>query len=374
VPDQILYVHHASVLGGAEISLLELIRCLDRQRHQPAVMLPSQGPLAAALGELDTPVHIAPLRRLRRTMNPVALARYWSAMRATRRRLRDVLAQENISLVHCNSTTAQLFVGDVPLRRGVPCVWHVRDLRPLDTLQRRLERNATKVVAVSRAVAESLRSEKTVVVHNGVDVAKFCPHVSGAALRAELEIDHEAFVIGTAAQWVPWKRLDVFLAAAEAMAAAHPRCRFLVAGEDLFRQHPRLSADLRQAAATPPLRGKLHLLGHRADMPQVMAALDVFVLPSEREPFGRVLIEAMAAGRPVVAVRGGGPDDIVTPECGVLLDSADASALAAALERMIEHPELRARMARAARARTEAHFSTQRTAATIESIYEELLH
>jgi len=361
------------VLGGAEISLVELVRCLDRSRFEAVAMLPGPGPLAEALEARGVAVYYAPLRRLKRTLNPFALGDYWLTRRAVQRRLSVLIREQGIHLVHANSVTAQLLTGNVAARLGVPCLWQCRDLRPLGALGAKLARSADRIVAVSQAVASLLASPKAVVVHNGVDVERFAPDVSGEAIRDEFGIPREAPVIGMTAQWVPWKRHDVFLAAARRVVETHPECRFLLAGDDLFGDHPALAAEIRRAADTEPLRGKLHLLGCRAEMPPVIAAMDVLVLPSEGEPFGRALIEAMAMARPVIAVRGAGPDDIVTPDCGVLLEAPEADSMAAALIRLLERPEERRRMGQAGRARVEDCFSAQRTASAIQAIYEELL-
>jgi glycosyltransferase involved in cell wall biosynthesis len=134
-----------------------------------------------------------------------------------------------------------------------------------------------------------------------------------------------------------------------------------------------LAESIREAASSEPLRGRLLLAGQRTDMPSLLAAMDIFVLPSAREPFGRALIEAMAAGKPVIAMRGGGPDDIVTPEIGILLDDQEPEMLRSAILALAKNPMLRARMGANGRSRVEAFFSVHRMAQAVQEVYGRLL-
>ena len=373
MPHHILYVHHASVLGGAEVSLLELVRCLDQERFQPLVMLPESGPLLSELADRGVDVSVASIGRLTRTFNPFSLCRYCLNIRKVRRQLHKLIENEKINLVHCNGLTSLLFVGAVPQRMGVPCVCHLRDARPLCALQRRYMRHASKLIAVSGAVARVVESDRTVIVHNGVNPDVFHPEVDGKDVRSELGIEPEAIVMGMVAQWVPWKRHDVFLDAAREIAASHPQVCFLLVGRDQFDDHPEIAQMIHAAGEEEPLHGRMIVAGQRSDMPSVMGAMDILVLPSENEPFGRTLVEAMATGKAVICVRGGGPEEIVTPECGLLLETPDAGQLVSGLERLLRDPALRAEMGQAGRERVISHFSSEKCAEHIQAVYEGLI-
>lgn len=370
---RILYVHHADVLGGAEWSLAELVRAVDRRRFEMLAALPGDGPLSQVLTELHVAVLRVPMVRMRRTRNPLRLLRYWRCLRAAAETLAERVKSERIDLVHANSPQAALVAGDLVRRRKVPLVVHWRDLVRRGLVWKDILRRCDRVVAVSKAVASCLDSPKVVVVANGVDAERFGPGVSGDGVRRELGVPEGAPVVIMVAQWVPWKRHDVFLEAARRVGAGRPECHFVLAGEDHFGDHPELARRIRRAANEPALRGRLHILGQRADMPALMAASDVLVLPSEGEPFGRVLIEAMAAGRPVVAARSGGPEEIVTPDCGVLVDGPDAEAFAEAIEELLADPASRRRMGEAGRQRVLQHYTARQMAAAMERLYEELL-
>ena len=117
----------------------------------------------------------------------------------------------------------------------------------------------------------------------------------------------------------------------------------------------------------------IYLLGFRSDVAALMAACDIFVLPAPAEPFGLVLIEAMAMGKPVIAAAAGGPLEIVADgETGLLFEPGDAASLAAAMRRLLENPDLRQRMGQAGRRRYEEMFTAQRMAENMAAVYESM--
>ncbi len=222
-------------------------------------------------------------------------------------------------------------------------------------------RHAGRLICVSHAVAEHMAaqgipSERLAVVHNGIDPA---PYLSGGV--AQLPVPDGAFVVGTAAHLSPKKGFAELVEAAALVPEAH----FVVAGEGPMR--PEL-----EYASAERLGGRLHLLGWRDDMPALMRRHDVFCLPSVREPFGLVLLEAMAAAKPVVVFRSGGaPEVVVEGETGLLAEPGDAADLARCLQQLAGDAELRLRMGEAGRARVLDAFTLDRQAACLAERFEE---
>lgn len=215
-------------------------------------------------------------------------------------------------------------------------------------------RKADRLVCVSRAVADhmieqGIPADRLVVVHNGIDPA---PYLS--AEPADLPVPAGAFVVGTVAHLSPKKGFAELATAAALVPGAH----FVVAGEGPMRPY------LGRVASA--LQGRLHLLGWRDDVPALMRRIDAYCLPSLREPFGLVLLEAMAAGRPVVAFRSGGAPEVVADgETGLLVPAGDVEALAAAIRRLAEDSELRERLGAAGQARMLGRFTLERQAARL---------
>jgi glycosyltransferase involved in cell wall biosynthesis len=255
-----------------------------------------------------------------------------------------------------------------------------------------IQKNAALVIAISEAVREHLMHEgnpedKIRLVMNGLDLAPF--EDAGAvreAARAELGLDPRAFVAGSAGAFVPWKRHEDFvrafgaLAEGEVAGAAHDGtvdvaklipARAVLFGDDISGENGRYAFDLKKLA-DELVGARLHFAGWRDDVPQMLPALDVFVSASDGEPFGRVIVEAMAAGVPVIATDSGAKREIIEDDVtGVLVPQGDVTALGEAMENLMRDPERRARLADAGRKRANSEFKVDRVAQEVMDVWEE---
>jgi glycosyltransferase involved in cell wall biosynthesis len=176
------------------------------------------------------------------------------------------------------------------------------------------------------------------------------------------------------AQLVPWKNHLAFIEAAARLAASLPTARFVIAGDDLFGEHPAYRTALERRAEQLGLKDRLVFAGYRLDIGALLNTCDVLIHPATREPLGRVILEAMAAGKPVVAVNAGGPAEIVRHERdGLLTATAAPDELAAAALRLIQDPALAERLGATARQRVGDGFDIRRTVREIEALYAKLL-
>jgi len=171
-----------------------------------------------------------------------------------------------------------------------------------------------------------------------------------------------------------WKGVHVFIDAVAQVAGRRPEAHFLVVGGTLFGLEKRYDHELRARVASLGLDGTVTFAGHRSDVDRFFAAADVVVHASiEPEPFGMVLVEAMAWGKPVIASDSGGPREIVRHgETGLLVPPNDPALLAHALIRLIEDSELRNRMGKAGAARFKEAFLASRMTRELEEAYEEV--
>ena len=336
-PRRIGFVHSVALIGGAERSLLILLRHLDRTRETPVLLCPP-GPLADEARTLGIEV--------RPWCGGRAHRRGWAglgtAARAALAATHLALRAGDLDLLHANSPLAALAALPWRAVTGRPLVWHVRDLRLPPGLVCLLAPRVSCALAISRAVADELRRaglapDRLALLPNVLDPDDQ-PVVAPATARAELGLRGDDEVLLAVGQVVPWKGWDVLLAAAAQLAPRRPRLRLVLAGADRWGEHPAFAAQLRARAASPPLAGHVVWVGWSARVPALLAAADLLVLPSRGEPFGRVLLEAMAARRPVVATTGG-PSDVVRPGVtGWLVPPGDPAALAAALDRALALP------------------------------------
>ena len=391
MPETILFLDHATQLSGAELSLLSLAKGLDRQRYRPVVVLPDAGPLAEALEQAGVEVRFVPMgaemlrvsREYARSHPLRALGR-GRDMLLPALRIRRLIRETGAAIVHTNSVKSH-FLGALAVSfTPAKLIVHERNILDDSTVRRWLLRiadwRAARVIAISDAVAAPYRERlrhptKVVTVYNGIDVARFAA-ADGAAFRQELGLGPEALLVVQVGQIARWKGQDIFLRAAAQVAGQFPAAQFAIVGKVLFPQNEAAyEKHLHVLVEHLGLEGRVRFVGQRDDIPQVLAAADVVVHPAaEPEPFGRVLAEAMAAGKPVVASAcGGTPEIIADGETGVLVPPGEPGAIVEALAALLADPTRRLLMGQAGRRRAAERFSEARMIAGVQDCYRAVL-
>jgi glycosyltransferase involved in cell wall biosynthesis len=264
-------------------------------------------------------------------------------------------------------------------------IWHLHDYvgtRPLvRALLRSVVSRCSMMVAVSKSIAADARKAlpqgpPVAVIHNAVDTDVFTPH--GPALDlAELSglppAPAGAMRVGLVATFAHWKGHEVFLQAASAVAGKH---RFYVVGGPIYATGgSQWSIEgLRARASALGLAGRVGFTGFVEDVPAAMRGLDIVVHAStEPEPFGLVILQAMACARPVIVTAVGGACELIAPEeTALAVPAGGSAALARAIERLAADPALRARLGEAARANAERRFSRTRLAGVVLRLYDDL--
>lgn len=382
-PLKVLYVDHVAYIGGAEISLLGLLReLLQSGALQPVVLLPEDGVLVKELIELGIDVRIISCIQLNVTLNPFSLLAYIYNLMRFNYYVVKMIKSENFDLIHANSIKAGILIGLAAKICEKPLVWHIRDFYP-DGWVPLFVKIWGKVfaswsIAISERVASMLGTQmRKSIIYNGVDVATFTPSTlphQRNEIRAELGLAPDVKLIGMVGQLTPWKRQDVFLAMAEKVVGQYENVHFVIVG-DVYHQHDTAYRDqLLQFIRSHVLTDVVSFVGWRKDIVDVMAALDVLVHPAQEEPFGRVVIEAMAAGKPVVAVNSGGlPEIVVDGETGFLVPLDDPVSIASVIVQLIQNPDLCEAMGAYGRERAETIFSFEAHTAHVLHIYQNVL-
>lgn len=368
---RVLYVSATDRFGGAEASLYTLLAALDRDTVEPLLVCPEPDDetggferLSDLAGSIDVPVERLPLKRLKRTFCPLELRRLRAHCLALRGRIGAFAQERGIDLIHANSVAAALQAG------GAPLVCHARDLSFPRLAGWDLSKRVRAVVATSQAVAAVARrrvGSLTRCIANGVDTERFRPGREGVP-----EEDPYLLMIGNL---VPWKRHRLFLECLAEVRARAPFVRGVIAGDDLFGEHRRHVEDLRALAEDLGLAYALDWCeGVRfADMPSLIAGASVLVHPTEREPFGRAVIEAMACATPVVAADAAGPRELLVHGGGVLVQPGDALAMAAAAAKYLNQPGLAREHGRLGRTAAVEHYAAALSARAAETLYREVL-
>jgi glycosyltransferase involved in cell wall biosynthesis len=396
-----VYLNPTGVLGGAERCLLDLLAS-PPPGWSPLVLLGDDGPLRRAVAGLGVPCDVLPLParlaavgdagvgpggRWRLAAGLAARGPAAAAQAAAyAARLRRRLGAEAPDLVQTNGMKAHL-LGAWAAPRGVPVVWHLHDYLGSRAAMSRLlrwsarARRGVRGVAVSHSVAADARrvlgpAVPVEAVYNAVDLAHFAPGAgNGAWLDAQAGFppaDPATVRIGLVATYARWKGHDVFLEAAARVAPGLP-ARFFVVGGPIYRtggsQHD--PAALRARAAGLGLAGRVGFVGHQDDPAAAFRALDVVVHASTRpEPFGRVIVEAMACGRAVIAAPSGGAAELFEDGVSALgCPPGDPDALAAAVARLVGDAGLRRALGEAGRRAAAARFDRAGLAGRWGSVY-----
>jgi glycosyltransferase involved in cell wall biosynthesis len=366
----VLFVNTDLRVGGQESALVEILRGFDREKIRPVVAcLKEAGELAPRVRAAGIPLY-----------SDLLSSKF--DVRVLPRLVR-IIRRERIRVVCTVGSGDKLFwgrlAGFVARVDGIVATLHKTrsaDGRPVvEPLNRWLTPITDAYVAVARGAAEYLVREeglpraKVHVIYNGVDLERFSGD-GRAGARAELGIAPEAPVAVHVAQLRPEKGHDVLLDAAAIVAEKIPSVRFLLVGDGPLRAT--IEARVRELR----LERSVTLLGIRHDVPRLLAAADVALLPSHPrvETFPNSILEAMASGLPIVASRVGSLDEMVEHGVnGYLLPTGDARALAEAIVELIADPARARAMGASARARVAQHFTRERAIRAREELFSSLV-
>jgi len=380
---RVLYVNHTCQVSGGERSLLLLLSRLPDDAVLPVLACPD-GPLAAAARAAG--VAWVPITgtdgslKLHPRYTAQALCDVRRAAAEVRRRCDEL----GIGLVHANSIRAGLIAALARRRGGPPAVAHLRDVLPGGAVPTAtvlaLDRSVDAVIANSRYTLEHMprrfRRAVPAVVHNPVDLHRFDrANVDAGALRRELGLGEDVRLLTVVAQVTPWKGQDTAIRALAGLRERGHDAHLALAGSAKFvaketrYDNAAYLDDLRALSGELGVREHVTFLGERDDVPAVMAAADVLLMPSWEEPFGRAVIESMAIGTAVAATAVGGTAEIVTDGVdGLLVPPREPAVWVDALDRLLRDDALRERIAAAGRERARA-FAAERHVEQVLDVY-----
>jgi len=365
----LLYLIGSLPRAGAGRHLLQLVRALDRTRFTPRVLcLRREGELVESFEESGVRVGGLGVPGIRHPLFLPSIARLLPFLRSPRPHvLHTYLFPSNLF----GSIAGRLARVPVVItsRRSMSEIEpprHIRAYRWLNGL-------ADGVVAVSEAAAESaskhegLARERITVIENGIDVEPYAGGHDPALKERLFGLPAEARLVGMVSNFRPTKGQDDFIEMARLMASAGSQALFTIVGEGQGR------AASERKVAEAGLASRFHFAGLRGDIPEVLRALDVFLYPSYSEGISNALMEAMAAGCPIVAARCPGNETIMSDSTCVFVPPSDAQAFADAALRLLANREEAVRLGAAARGHVTARFGARRMASGFESLYLECL-
>lgn len=372
---RVLYLIDSLGRGGAEHLLVRYLQALPAHGVDPVVVAIQErdgNPLAADVTRLGVPFEMLHIRRLRE--------------RGALRRVDGALARHQPHLVHTQLEFANILGTIAARRRGIPAVatlhtidrparWS-RDAAHFRLMAHVLTSRGARVIAVSRSAADHFSARSAVArrlvttIHNGIDLSPFL-ETDGAAragIREALGLDPSSPVLVTVAVLRPPKGIDDLVAALPAVLTDLPDTHLLIVGDG-----PARSA-LERTARDHEVSSRVHFLGHRTDVESVLAAADLFVLPSHTEALPTVVIEAMAAGLPVVATEVGGiPEMVDRGGSALLVPPHRPDLLSAAIVRVLTSPLQARAMGITGRRLARARFDLARQVGELVAEYRRVL-
>jgi glycosyltransferase involved in cell wall biosynthesis len=354
--------------SGADMMLLDALRRLNHDRFRITLGLLTSNSQMHDFFPSDMAVKEFRMRHL----NGIAWLRFFLY-------LCWYLAGNKFHLLHVNSYVPGNYARLAAWLTGVPIIidyWHgfTRFNQKRRFICRLLERGTDLSLAVSEGVRQHLLQQlnlspsKVQVLYNGIDLPYIHHHRNRSEMRRVLGISADEPVVGVVARLDHWAKGhgELFQALARVRTRYPLRCLVIGGG----RRQPEMAALVQDLSLTP----FVDFLGHRDDIPDLLAALDIFTLPSHSEGISRSLLEAMAAGLPVVVSAVGGSPEVVQHEVnGLLVPVKDVAALAQALLRLLSDPALAERLGLAASRRVAANFSLERVGQELNDIYLKLI-
>lgn len=370
-PAVVLLVTPEPHYGGAERSLLELASGLLQHRSfKPHVIVAEECEWKDVLETLGIDWSMCPFPRLERTRNVFRLCIQLIRLLRSGFRIRSVSIRRKAVLVHANGLKAFLpaVLGAKLSRR--PCVWHVRDYPTDRWLCRLAARLSSKTICVSHFIEAALEActgpapQRVSVIYNAAEVRSL-------ALASPEGKTPVTFTM--IAQFAPWKRHELFLKAAYELRDEGRDWRYVVAGTSLSRNDLRHEAKVRTLSTLLGMDSVLTFHGEARDVGDVLSLADIVVLPSYREPFGRVIVEAWRYSKPVIVSDcGAGAELVEHGSNGLLFDSGSQGALTRCMRELGSDATLRDRMGRSGKERSSS-FTTRLMVQKVVDVYGELL-
>lgn len=367
MPINVLHITHSmGPSGGIATGIRALCKAMDREQFHLflALTYPPEGPETLPEGLEPLPCRCIPDKP-------------WFRQRSFLRALRSTIRENHVDIVHVHTNFGMALGIAASLFTRARVVRSIHQADFLEKNRRHMSslfwpRFVSQYVLVNPVIRDAARRlfgappRKTSVIANGLAPGSVTvPPGTRQRKRQELGIADNDILLFSAARLIPIKNQATLITAMKSVVTSAPNARLLIAGDGESRP------ELETRIADMELRDQVILLGHRTDVPELLAAADIYVLPSIAETMSNAILEAMAAGKPIVSSDLPAIAYILTPECAFLIPPTDTGALAAAILRLINNPGLRAAMGRTAAERA-VQFSATHMATEHEALYRKL--
>ena len=343
-----------TMMGGGQWSLYYLIKYLNKDIFQPFVLCPGEGELSEKMRGAGAEVIYLDVGRIR-YLNPFVIAR-----------LISIIRKKQIELIHTDSSTETFYAGIAARMMRIPLIWHIRVSEREWFLDWLLSKLCRRLILVANAIRPRFKwlenSEKVVVVYNGVDLEDFDNVPATSSIREEFNIPKETILLGCIGRIERRKGQEHLISAMGQINNA----RVILVG----RGEGEHLKGLQGLSEKLKVSDRVIIAGYRDDIPSLLKEIDILVFPTITEGFSRIILEAMAATKPVIATDvGGNPEAVVDATTGYIVPAGVVPALAAKINELIANVKRRKKMGRAGRERVEEFFTVQRYVEGVQNVY-----
>jgi glycosyltransferase involved in cell wall biosynthesis len=349
----------AGMVGGGQWSLYYLIKNLNMDIFRPIVLCPAEGELAELMRSAGAEVVCFDMGRIRH-LNPFVI-----------KRLISLIKQRKIALVHTDSTTETLYAGIAARVMQIPLIWHIRVSDNAWFLDRILSLLSTRLILVADAIKKRFSwlcgSKKMSVIYNGIDLKEFDSFRIASSIREEFNISQSETLLACIGRLEPGKGQRYLIRAMEKVN--HAKLILLGRGDNEYTKK------LEKFCKRFNVFDRVIFTGHRTDIPSVLRDIDIVIFPTiKSEGFPRVILETMAAAKPVIATDvGGNKEAVINGSTGYIVPPKDSIALGIKIKELMANTKKREQMGNSGRKRVEEMFPIERNIQEIEKLYCEVL-
>lgn len=375
----ILFLSHDSGPGGAEYSLLELIRSLNKEIFSIYVIIPWYGQLQKEIKKIGIPYYIRHIARWIPYENERSLKHLFNFIKKFKERfygITGIIERHKIDIVYTNTITC--IDGAVASRAmKKPHIWHIREhlsgncniksYLPHQVIKKIIHAYSDQIITNSKSVKNEIKmknKKRLKWIHNPVDIKKFEKQNSISSIKKGLEISDKSKIIAHIGSLTPVKDVELFINSAEIIRNNVNGVKFLIIGSGSVQY----TRHLQMIVRNKQLNEDIVFLGHRDDVNEIIQSIDILIFTSKREAFGRVIVEAMAAEKPVISTRCGGPEEIIiNGSNGYIVPNRDPKTIAMMAQMLINNISLAKKIGEEGKKYVQNKFSMKKYIYSIEN-------
>lgn len=370
---KILIINNSSHISGAEVSLLTLLNSLN-QTYDFTVIIPEKGNLYSELVNSNVKIKLFDLKRFSKNNSYFGQIKWLFQVLSTAIKIARDVRKQNFDMVYANGNQAMIHAILVKIFTGKQLIWHVRDTLKNKFIAQILARFSNKIICISKYIEKQVpaKKNKKFLVYNGIDCNHWTPAEKENSIIDELNLAKDTLLVGNVGQLIPWKNHFNFIEILEIVHREFKPVHFLIIGDDLFNKGSSYVAMLKRTVKERNLEKHVTFLGYKENVEHYINQLDILAHCASTEPFGRVVMEASALKKPVVAYDSGGVKEIIIhDETGFLSPPGNHQQFAKNLLLLLKDRDLRTRFGNTGKKEICEKFSLENMSRKIQKVIDQ---